>query len=272
VPHGRITPELSELLAHQRQQAAQAVPAPEDDPHVRALSVIEPLPPPRVSAATTAPDGMLRIEPGRRMLTVQHMRRECGCYPDEGTPREAWPEFLKGNPHNGTLEHQWTGDLPAFCIDPQPVTNREFARFVSATGYTPERTDRFLAHWPNGRCPEELLDDPVVYVDIDDARAYAAWAGRRLPTEWEWQAAAEEHGAAFARGSVWEWTESRRDDGHTRFVMLRGGSAYRAEGSIWYFPGGEQPIETHAKFLLMHPGLDRCATIGFRCVVPVAGE
>jgi len=48
--------------------------------------------------------------------------------------------------------------------------------------------------------------------------------------------------------------------------MLRGGSAYRAEGSGWYFPGGPQPIETHAKFLLMWEGLDRCESIGFRCV------
>jgi formylglycine-generating enzyme required for sulfatase activity len=104
-----------------------------------------------------------------------------------------------------------------------------------------------------------------VYVDIDDARAYAGWLGARLPTEWEWQHAAETLGERFSRGMVWEWTESLRDDGHTRFVMLRGGSRYQASGSIWYFPGGEQPIASHAKFILLYPGLDRCSTIGFRC-------
>jgi len=139
-------------------------------------------------------------------------------------------------------------------------------RFVAESGYRPERGARFLDHWDGSRPPEWLLEEPVAYVSLRDARAYAAWAGKRLPTEWEWQRAAEAHGAAFARGKVWEWTESERSDGRTRFVMLRGGSAYRAEGSGWYFPGGPQPIETHAKFLLMWEGLDRCESIGFRCV------
>jgi hypothetical protein len=49
--------------------------------------------------------------------------------------------------------------------------------------------------------------------------------------------------------------------------MLRGGCQWEARGSIWYFPTGPQPIDTHAKFLLLAPGLDRCATIGFRCAL-----
>ena len=53
------------------------------------------------------------------------------------------------------------------------------------------------------------------------------------------------------------------------------GVCLAAEGSIWYFPTGPQAIETHAKFLLVAPRLDRCATIGFRCgrltIVPRVG-
>ena len=81
-----------------------------------------------------------------------------------------------------------------------------------------------------------------------------------------WQRAAEVHGRAFARGMIYEWTESERDDGHTRFVMLRGGNPRPAQGSIWYFPAGGASPDHHAKFLLLYPGLDRCSTIGFRCV------
>jgi formylglycine-generating enzyme required for sulfatase activity len=68
-------------------------------------------------------------------------------------------------------------------------------------------------------------------------------------------------------GNVWEWTESCRDDGHTRFAMIRGGSWYRAEGSGWYVEGGPQPCTSHTKFIRMWPGLDRCATVGFRCAM-----
>ena len=73
-------------------------------------------------------------------------------------------------------------------------------------------------------------------------------------------------------GNVWQWTESYRDDGHTRFVMIRGGSYFNAKGSDWYVKGGPRPCDSHTKFILMYPGLDRCATIGFRCAANVKIE
>ena len=145
-----------------------------------------------------------------------------------------------------------------------------------------------------------------MYVDLDDARAYAQWAGKRLPTEQEWQYAAQgmdgrkypwgnDWQAGYANagqtgsttavqafpqgrsafgcydmcGNTWEWTESERADARTRFCILRGGSFYQAQGSHWYADGGPQPCNFAAKFLLSWPALDRCATIGFRCVVDV---
>ena len=262
-------PSFSKLLEAQRREAARPVAKPDNDPHLAAKAVVEPKAPPVCAAAAQAGrSGMLRVEGGTQEFVVRHMRRECGCYPDPGTPPDRWQQFLKGNPHAETMEHRVTATLGAYLIDPKPVTNGQFQQFITSTGYRPECPDRFLHHWGGATCPPQLKDKPVVYVDVEDARAYAAWAGRRLPTEWEWQRAARQHGDTFVSRAVHEWTESQRDDGHTRFVILRGGCRYQAQGSIWYFPGGRQPIETHAKFLLFYPGLDRCSTIGFRCAAP----
>ncbi len=269
-PRGAADASLQELVAAQREEARRRVPTPQEDDWIRAQSVIDPVADPH-TASVPQPGGqfvrpgMLTVDGGRFTFTLRHMRRECGCYPDPGTPPEEWDAFLIGTPHDQPLEHVVTADVARCQIDASPVSNAQFETFLRDSGYRPAIPDNFLKHWGGASCPAELRDRPVVYVDIEDARAYADWAGTRLPSEWEWHRGAAQHAAAFQRGEVWEWTEGVRDDGHTRFVMLRGGCRWKAEGSIWYFPTGPQPIETHAKFLLLAPGLDRCATIGFRC-------
>src|SRR5262249_11729175 len=82
-------------------------------------------------------------------------------------------------------------DVVAFALDVTPVTNAQYARFLQESGYHPAQPDHFLKHWRDGQIPPELDDHPVVYVDLADARAYAQWAGKRLPTEAEWQHAAQ---------------------------------------------------------------------------------
>lgn len=86
----------------------------------------------------------------------------------------------------------------SFFMDKHPVTNAEFKEFLDATGYQPKNKANFLEHWENGKIPEGKEDYPVVHVSWEDARAYAEWAGKRLPTEKEWQYAAQ-------AGSQREW-------------------------------------------------------------------
>jgi formylglycine-generating enzyme required for sulfatase activity len=249
---------------------------------------------------------MLPVPGARIRMMLAHQRRECGCYPDPGTPPSREKQFLWGSPHEDPLEHDYVVDLRPFLVDEAPVSNAEYRRFLERTGYRPRDASRFLAHWDSGVMPDRVADLPVVFVDLDDARAYARWAGKRLLTEPEWQLAAQgldgrewPWGPAFdvrrcapagagpapvrsfpegrspfgcyhMSGNVWEWTESERDDRHTRWAIVRGGSWFRPAGSLWYVKGGPQPCTSHTKLILHSPGLDRSATIGFRCAADVA--
>ncbi|MFI2651278.1 SUMF1/EgtB/PvdO family nonheme iron enzyme [Micromonospora fulviviridis] len=201
------------------------------------------------------PDGMVTVEGGRHELTVHHRVRETGLY-GEAPYVDEWKPLPPRLHHTGTLRRQVR--LGRFAIDTHEVTHGQYARFLAATGYRPVRPERFTA----GQGP---ADAPVTGVDLADARAYADWAGLRLPTEDEWQVAAEAGLLARREPLVWNLTESEHSDGRTRFVILKGGCAYRAEGSDWYFDGGPQPPDVSVKLLLTGAGLTRSTSIGFRC-------
>jgi formylglycine-generating enzyme required for sulfatase activity len=158
-------------------------------------------------------------------------------------------------------------DVEGLAIDELPVSNAEFQRFVRSTGYVPKAAHRFLGHWVNRSPSPGQVDWPVTFVDLGDARAYAAWAGKRLPTEDEWQVGVSEGYALYGGRRVWEWTESEHSDGHSRFVILKGGSDLVLGGSGWYAESGPLGPERSAKFMLFAPGVDRCSTVGFRCAV-----
>jgi hypothetical protein len=119
---------------------------------------------------------------------------------------------------------------------------------------------------PRGPFAVAVREEPVLGLSLAEARAYAAERGARLPTEDEWQLAAEHGLLDHSEPRIWNWTESEHSDGRTRFAILKGGSAYRAEGSDWYVDGGPQPPEFSLKLLLAGP-LQRSPRIGFRLAV-----
>ncbi len=74
--------------------------------------------------------------------------------------------------------------LPAFFIDKYEVTNEQYRWFVHFSGHPAPR------HWKNNTYPPGRAKYPVTYVSWEDATAYAKWAGKRLPSEEEWEKAA----------------------------------------------------------------------------------
>ncbi|HEY3413976.1 MAG TPA: SUMF1/EgtB/PvdO family nonheme iron enzyme [Armatimonadota bacterium] len=274
-----------------------ALPAPDNGADWKTLPQrVTPIPPTRPAAS--APDGMVLIPGGPFDFRVSGVEIEGSDefgidvqYPWEDAPRR---------------DHVHQFQMAPFYIDRTPVTNAQFKRFVDAARYKPGDAHNFLRHWIDGSYPAGWANKPVTWVSLEDARAYARWAGKRLPHEWEWQYAAQ---GSDGRRCPWgpqpdanaiPKTDTGRTmrpptdvdaypsgaspfgvldmvgnvwqwtdeytDDHTRSAILRGGSYYQPQGSNWYFPQAHR-LDQHGKYLLMSPGKDRSGAIGFRCVV-----
>ena len=291
---GRPDATIRALLSTMKSMTTQPL-AKFDGAWTPLAQAMTPIAPTRAYAQ--APEGMVEIPAGPFQFKVAGTEIEGG---DKVGVDVAYPwEAQAGRFHERHM------DLKRFFIDRTPVTNRQFKAFIDATHYHPKDDANFLKDWANATYPQGGADRPVTWVSLEDARAYAAWAGKRLPNEWEWQYAAQgadgrlypwggdwkadavpapdqgrdlrppapvgahpqgasPFGVQDLVGTVWQWTNEFQDE-HTRAAILRGGSSYQPQGSIWYFPQAYRN-DQHSKLLLMSPGRDRSGSIGFRCV------
>jgi formylglycine-generating enzyme required for sulfatase activity len=117
----------------------------------------------------------------------------------EGMVTVAAGTYTIGRDGADPLEHpQHKTDVQAFFIDRTEVTNAAYKKFVDATRHKPP------ANWTAASFPDGRDDFPVTGVSWQDAADYAAWAGKRLPTEAEWEAAARgADGRIYPWGNAW---------------------------------------------------------------------
>jgi gamma-glutamyl hercynylcysteine S-oxide synthase len=156
---------------------------------------------------------------------------------DAGTIRVAAGTYEIGAPERGFAydneRPRHTVELPAFEIDRTPVTNGAYLDFMGEIGAEPPMYwERDGDAWVRTAMGLRLPVDParpVVHVSWDEAVAFARWAGKRLPTEFEWEAARPRLDGV---GGAWEWTSSD-------FVAYPGFAAFPyKEYSEEFFGGG----------------------------------
>ncbi|HEU4707086.1 MAG TPA: SUMF1/EgtB/PvdO family nonheme iron enzyme [Solirubrobacterales bacterium] len=130
----------------------------------------------------------------------------------EMVPVEAGEHEIGAGPRGFAYDNErprHTVELDAFEIDRTPVSNGAYIAYMDATGAAPpmywERVAGEWVHTATGR--RSLIDpsQPVVHVSWHQAEGFARWAGKRLPSEFEWEAA---HERLEGLGHGWEWTSS----------------------------------------------------------------
>ncbi len=209
-----------------------------------------------------APDTPIPADAGMRYPAYSQDSR-LGDAPNAMARVPAGP-FIRGTnerlPDEGP-EHRV--ELPAFDIDIYEVTNLQYKRFIDETGR------RSPDHFRNRTYPPGKADHPVTFVTWDDADAYCRWAGKRLPTDKEWEKAGRgPHGRIFPWGNDFDVTRANTpvrwqaigQDGDTTPVGAFAAGAspyglYDMTGNVWEwtaswyqpYPGNHTPSENYGE-------------------------
>ncbi len=224
------------------------------------VPTVAPVAPDPTPTAMTSPDGMVYVAGG----TFEMGRNDGDEY-----ERPA---------HSVTVS--------SFYIDKYEVTREQYAKFIEATNRLPPST------WVNGRYPPDEAQLPVVGVNWIEANAYAQWAGKRLPTEAEWEFAAR-----GTDGRLYPWGDEWRPDivnaGKTVRKFVEVGShpenaspsgAYDMAGNAWEwtastlaaYPGGAISQQNAGDYKIIRGGSSpknpQEATVTFRGYVLPRGE
>lgn len=206
------------------------------------------------------------------MLATHQLRAGTPVLDAPPPPPSAGPvtgeAFIPGGPFTmGTSTEAWAldnerpahrVDVPSYYIDRAPVTNGEYEAFIAGGGYDDprwwsdegwrHRTGAPL-HWVRdgagwaytrfGRTSPIVPDEPVVHVSFHEASAYAKWAGKRLPTEAEWEKAAR-YDPATGRSRRYPWGDSPPSEEHANL-----GQRHLRPAPVGAYPAGASPHGVH---------------------------
>ncbi|HCH66686.1 MAG: hypothetical protein CL927_04045 [Deltaproteobacteria bacterium] len=187
------------------------------------------------SAADHGAGGAARAAGGPPGQTVA---RELAGVPDLPV---AW-EF-----HGGNGIHHTDVWVDAFWMDRTEVTRADYSRFVEDSGYRPPHVSETWAqdgwNWNGSTPPAGTEDHPVVLVSWYDAREYCAWAGKRLPTEAEWQLAAlGPWGQSFDYPWGDTYANTHLNHGQMAPPNFDDSDGYLTTAPVGRFPSGESPF------------------------------
>jgi len=138
--------------------------------------------------------------------------------------------------------------LDGFYIDVYEVTVGQYKKFIQATGHR-------APNWSSVSKYSPTDNHPIVYVSWDDAQAYCKWAGKRLPTEAEWEKAAR----GGLVGKKYPWGDEPPNAGGKYRANYRVGDNGTADGYQYCAPVGSFPPNRYGLYDMLGNVLEWCA-------------